>query len=116
MSWIKIRTTLPSDPRVAHMAATLGRPANEIVGALVTLWIFVDSHSTDGALPFCSRAAVDAQVGLLGFADALRGVGWLADAPKNGVSIPRFQEHNGASAKARAQGATRQAKHRGVSA
>jgi hypothetical protein len=99
MSWIKIRTTLPSDPRVAHMAATLGRPTNEIVGALVTLWIFVD-----------------AQVGLLGFADALRGVGWLADAPKNGVSIPRFQEHNGSSAKARAQGATRQAKHRGVSA
>ena len=112
MNWIKIRTTLPSDPRVIKMAEILKRPQHEILGALVTMWVFFDTHSTDGSLQFSSRSSIDAEVKIDGFCSALHRVGWLDDMANGGVSIPRFAEHNGASAKFRSENAARQAKFR----
>lgn len=111
MSWIKIRTTLPDDPRVARIARLLNVEPNTVVGALVRIWAYADAHSTDGALPWTQAGDIDRIAGI-GIADAMRAVDWLLDHVDGGVSFPRFGEHNGETAKARAQGARRVAAHR----
>jgi hypothetical protein len=115
MPWIKVRTNLAADPRVDEIARRTGRTVQHVLGALVALWSFADEHSTDGRLAFVRRERIDAFCGGTDadFSSALEAVGWLEFLP--GVdcfAIPRFAEHNGESAKARAQGAKRVARHR----
>ena len=112
MSWIKIRTTLVSDPRVNAIAASLNINRNAVVGALVAVWSFADAHSVDGRLPWTTRDDIDGISQLPGFARAMFEVGWLDDGDPSGVVLPRFVEHNGESAKARAQGAKRVERYR----
>lgn len=113
--WIKVRKELWTDPRVMQAVGKLGVPRQFVVGCLFRLWSIADSHSTDGSLPGWSAELLDAELGLEGFADTLVGIGWL-EATDDGLSIPRFEEHNGASAKRRAQDARRKAARRRPSA
>lgn len=117
--WIKVRTNLFDDPRVVRIAGIIAgadavpAPVDSvrIVGALVRLWCLADTHSTDGRIPGYSPAFLDATVGIDGFTRAVEAVGWLkADA--NGLRIPRFRDHNGASAKRRALEADRKRRGR----
>jgi hypothetical protein len=51
-------------------------------------------------------------VGILGFADALRLVGWLDENAAGTLEIPNFQAHNGDGAKKRAMTHKRVTRHR----
>lgn len=109
--WIKMRTNLWDDPRVSQLCDLTGTAEATVVGGLYWLWSTADEHTETGLLPGMSVNAVDRKTGIKGFGQSLVSIGWLKDTPE-GVTIERFEEHNGASAKARAQTAKRVAKSR----
>lgn len=114
--WIKMRSNLWSDPRVSRICDILDRPKTTVIGALYWLWANADQHSIDGTMPGLTMKGIDRETGIKGFAKALTdpAVNWLIDGA-DGVSLPRFEEHNGASAKVRAEGQKRKANWRSKS-
>lgn len=113
--WIKVRTNLWDDPRVSQLCDLVDVAEATIVGGLYWLWATADEHTETGLLNGMSVTAIDRKTGIRGFGAALVSIGWLESTPE-GVTLVRFDEHNGASAKARAVTAKRVAKHRSHSA
>lgn len=113
--WIKMRTDLRDDPRVLAVADQLQVDPDLIVGKLHRLWSYADKYTTDGLIPHTTASSLDKMLGIEGFSGALTAVHWLDNEPQ-GLKIPRFDEHNGTSAKRRAQEATRKAAVRSLSA
>jgi hypothetical protein len=113
--WIKMRTNLDTDWRVIEMAGHLGIPELHVVGCLWKLWTWADQHTLDGNAIRVTSVTLDRFTGVTGFAEALRKVGWL-DGRDNALSFPRFAEHNGHTAKNRAETNKRVAKHRNANA
>lgn len=109
--WIKMRTNLETDVRVIEMAATLDIPELHVVGCLWKLWSWADMHTHDGNAIRVTCVTLDRFTGVTGFADGLRKVGWL-EGRDNALTFPRFAEHNGQTAKNRAETQQRVAKHR----
>jgi hypothetical protein len=113
MAWIKMRTNLLTDPKIVFISARLQQPRIAVIGACYVLWSLADSYTTDGKIKGYAPSIVDEMVGIVGFCDALFCAGWLNyNEAECWVEIPRFDEHNSQSAKARAQTALRVAKHR----
>lgn len=98
--WIKMRSNLWDDPRVARICDLTEAGEAAVVGGLYWLWATADQHSEDGIMLGLTIRAIDRKTGINGFGDALVSAGWLADHPE-GVRIVRFEEHNGKSAKRR---------------
>ena len=111
MAWIKMRTNLATDGRVVSIARAVRCKPTMVIGALFILWSIADGQTEDGSLPGHDAASIDGAVGIKGFSDALAAVGWL-DIQPSGVTIPRFADHNGASAKRRIEDAKRKATKR----
>lgn len=116
--WIKMRTDLYDDPRVIRISSlTCPKSVTEeshrygIVGRLYALWTLADKHSVDGNLRFITPANLDDMTKLPGFASAMAEVEWL-EITTQGIRIPNFREHNGQSAKKRAQAFVRQQRKR----
>ena len=107
--WIKMRSNLWDDPRIARLADLTESSEAAVVGGLYWLWATADQHSTDGTMHGLSTKGIDRKTGVKGLGQALCDIGWLADHPE-GVRICHFEEHNGSSAKKRCQTATRAAK------
>lgn len=113
--WIKMRADLHTHPKVVRMASALKADRLRIVGGLHSAWCLFDVHSVDGFLDGYSADTLDDLIGFPGFSRAMMAVGWLEE---NGESlvIPRFEAHNGQSAKRRAQDADRKRNVRKASA
>jgi hypothetical protein len=79
-----------------------------VIGALYRLWSLADQHTTNGLLAGYTAAAIDAEVGLPGFARAVAEAGWLK-LTEEGVELTRFDRFNSRSAKRRAADAARKA-------
>jgi hypothetical protein len=109
--WIKMRSNLWDDPRVAKLCDLTDANEATVVGGLYWLWATADQHTEDGCLPGLTLRQIDRKTGIPGFAAALIAIDWLHDDPQ-GVVVTRFEEHNGASAKKRCQTAMRVANHR----
>ena len=109
--WIKMRTNLWNHPKVIRLAASLNVSKAAVIGAFHGMWSMADQHSEDGNLEGIDPDALDAMVELPGFAAAVQLIGWL-EVTDSGVSLPRFSEHNGRTAKKRASDAKRQAASR----
>jgi hypothetical protein len=118
--WIKVEKDLANDPRVLKMASrlshadvTLGsRSRLVIVGALVTLWWYADTHIGDDDVLAIGADEIDELVGLKGFC-ALVPADWLEVLDADHVKLVDYTEHNGSLAKNRALGQKRQQRHRG---
>lgn len=106
MNWIKMRSNLWDDPRVARICDLTHKREAEVIGGLYWLWTMADQQTTDGRLDGLSLAAIDRKTGIKGFGAAIAKVGWLLEV-EDGLEIARFDEHNGASAKLRASAAKR---------
>lgn len=106
-----MRTNLDSDPRVIEMAACLGIVELHVVGLLWKVWSWLDEHTLDGNAVRVTSVTLDRFTCVSGFADALRKVGWL-EGRDGLLTFPRFAEHNGQTAKKRAETNKRVAKHR----
>ncbi|HDS7133353.1 TPA: DNA replication domain protein [Klebsiella aerogenes] len=111
--WIKMRADLHTHPKVVRMASALKADRLRIVGGLHSAWCLFDVHSVDGLLEGYSADTLDDLIGFPGFSRAMMAVGWLEE---NGESLvmPRFEAHNGQSAKRRAQDADRKRVKRNV--
>lgn len=109
--WIKMRGNLWDDPRVGAIVDATDTSEAAVVGALYWLWAAADQHTEDGVMPGLSLRQIDRKTGVPGFAAALCSVGWLEQV-EGGVRIVRFTEHNGQSAKLRAEDAKRKANSR----
>lgn len=104
--WIKMRSNLWDDPRIAKLCDITDQSEAAIVGGLYWLWATADQHSEDGLMHGLTLRAIDRKTGIQGLGEALVVAGWLEDH-QEGVRIVRFDEHNGASAKKRCQTAKR---------
>ena len=109
--WIKMRTNLDTDPRVIEIATRLGINELHVVGMLWKLWSWADAHTLDGNAIRVTDVTLDRFTLVTGFAEALRKVGWL-EGRDGLLTFPRFAEHNGQTAKNRAETKERVAKHR----
>lgn len=111
MAWVKMRTDLLADPRIVNLSALTARSRVAVIGALYVLWSTADTYTVDGRLHGYTPRFLDEMVGIPGFSGMLISIGWLEEGP-NYLQVPRFHEHNGQSAKARAQGAERLKRYR----
>lgn len=117
--WIKVEKDLATDPRVLRMASrlrdadvTLGsRSRIVIVGALVTLWWYADTHIAENDVLPIGADQINELVGIENFCD-LMPPEWLQVLDSNSVKLVDYTTHNGTTAKRRALGQRRQARHR----
>lgn len=109
--WIKMRTDLKEDPAVYKIAEILNIDELQAIGALFCFWAWADKHCVDGHVDGATSRLVDRVSLINGFTDALVSVGWLS-VDDSGIQIPKFERHNGDSAKARTLKTERQAKWR----
>lgn len=120
--WIKMRTDLWDHPKVVRIVSAICpdgvRNFSErckIVGALYRTWALADTHADDGILDGYDAAALDFLVGIEGWSLNLQHVGWLTVEPQRLV-LNNFTEHNGLTAKRRAEDAARKGRVRKASA
>lgn len=101
MSWIKMRGNLWDDPRVMALCDATDAQEATIIGGLYWLWTMADQHTTDGRLPGLTPRQIDRKTGIVGFADALVRIGWIAQAD-GGISALKLWQDCGDSAVAQA--------------
>lgn len=111
MGMVMMRTDLASDPRVVRVATATRVSKITVIGALHWLWAMGQTQSDDGHIPMVTFDAIDVEVGVPGFAQALESVCWLLPH-ESGVLIPDFETYNGKSAKNREQERLRKARNR----
>jgi hypothetical protein len=109
--WIKMQVSLPDKPEVWQIAGALSIDADSVVGKLLRVWGWFDSHTEDGNAHGVSFPLIDRVAGVAGFAEAMFLAGWLE---QNGtvLTLPKFARHNGKTGKNRALTNERVANHR----
>ncbi len=112
--WIKMRVDLDEDPSVIGIAEDLKiEDIDHVIGKLWRLWKWADQQTTDGNAPSVTKSWVDRYLSVTGFASAMVKNGWLTfstlgeSGNDRGLIIPKFENHNGKSAKNRAVTAKR---------
>jgi hypothetical protein len=113
--WIKMRSDLFTHPKVVRISSALKADRLRTVGGLMSVWCLFDAHSIDGKLDGYNESTLDDLIGWPGFTAAMIAVDWM-EVNGETVVLPRFDTHNGASAKRRAQDADRKRSVRNVSA
>ncbi|MGC7464231.1 hypothetical protein QT654_20600 [Xanthomonas citri pv. citri] len=106
-----MRSNLWDDPRVTYMVDATDTNEASVIGALYWLWATADQHTSEGWMPGLTPRQIDRKTGVAGMASALQIVGWIQVAD-DGITLSRFTEHNGASAKSRGETARRVQEHR----
>jgi hypothetical protein len=100
--WIKMRKSLPADPRVVRISSALKADRLRTIGGLMSAWCLLDEQTEDGKLEGYTPEIFDEIIGFPGLARAMASVGWM-EIGDGFIAAPRFDEHNGQSAKRRAQ-------------
>ena len=113
--WIKMGKDLLTHPKVVRMSSALRADKLRTVGGLFAVWCLFDTHSADGQLSGYTAETIDDEIRFPGFCAAMEAVGWL-EARTDGAYLPDFEEHNGQSAKRRAQETERKRNERKTSA
>lgn len=109
--WIKMRTDLSVDPAVIKMARDFKKNRDEIVGILHRTWAWADGATADGTVLGVTLDDLNEIIGIKRWAQAMQDVGWL-EVVDGSIRFPRFDKHNGQSAKRRATDADRKANKR----
>lgn len=109
--WIKMRADLVGHPKVFRLAAKLKQNEFYAIGALFAFWSWADKHSVDGRIEGATAQFIDRVIKVKGLADGLVLVDWLV-IDDTGITIPRYADHNGNTAKDRAMRNQRQARWR----
>jgi hypothetical protein len=101
--WIKMRVDLQTHPKVVRILSATGTDKFRVLGGLHAVWSVFDTHSEDGRLKGYTPDTLDHVIGWPGFGAAMMAVGWLAQEDGETLVLPEFSEHNGQSAKRRAE-------------
>lgn len=99
--WIAMRVDLQTHPKVFRISSALKADKLRTIGGLHAVWCLFDAHSEDGRLTGYTPEVINSIIGMDGFAEAMIDVGWLNVEDSQTVAIPRFEQHNGKSAKRR---------------
>jgi hypothetical protein len=110
--WIKMRIDLQTHPKVFRIVSALKADRLRVIGGLHVAWSIFDTHSADGVLLGYDCDAMDAVIGWPGFTQAMIDVQWASIDGDGSLVMPRFDEHNGASAKRRANDSERKRNER----
>lgn len=102
-----MRSNLRTHPKVVRIASALKADRLRVIGGLHAVWCLFDEHSEDGCLVGYTPDSIDDLIGWPGFTDQLLAVDWVGWDGAEGLFLPEFDTHNGASAKRRAQEADR---------
>lgn len=110
--WLKIECATPDKPHMLAITAAMGWDDPDLAFAkLFRLWRWFDQHTINGNAAGVTPALLDRVIGVTGFVQAVANVGWLTISA-DGICLARFDEHNGDTAKNRAQTAKRVAEHK----
>jgi flagellar biosynthesis GTPase FlhF len=109
--WIKLQKDTPDKPEVLAIASRMNLDPDAVVGKLVRIWSWFDTHTVDGNALSVTFSLLDRLAGVTGFAEQMTFVGWL-NQEGHVLTLPNFEYHNGETAKKRALGKNRQNKHR----
>lgn len=109
--WIKIDHGLHEKPEVHYLSSTLNIDPFTVVGMLVRVWEWFDRHTENGYADNVTFASLDRIVQRDGFAEALNFAGWLEQKGR-GLELPKFDRHNGKTAKNRALARERMSRKR----
>lgn len=101
--WIKMRCELQTHPKIVRILSATKSDKFRVVGGLHAVWAVFDAHSVDGVLFGYIPETLDHVIGWDGFAKAMLSVGWLEYDGVETLVLPEFDEHNGQSAKRRAE-------------
>jgi hypothetical protein len=130
MSWIKLQTNIWDNPKIDYLAHEVGLPVEMAVGIVSRLWSWFDQYTEDGTTDKIGKAKVnriivtsvtqlrdrchdmDALGVTQNFIECLKTIGWISENDHGGYTLPKWGEHNGATAKKRATDQKRQEKHR----
>lgn len=109
--WIKVAFTTPDKPEVLKIASALSLTPEAVIGHLLRVWMWVDQQSLNGHALNVTVSHIDHVSRHAGFATAMRDVGWLS-GDDGAISFPRFDRHNGETAKKRVLASERQRRKR----
>jgi 5-methylcytosine-specific restriction endonuclease McrA len=112
--WMKVEKCTPDKPEVLQVARALGVSRGDAFLGCFRVWRWFDDHTTAGRASGITIDAVDDCAGKAGFANAMSKTcptPWLI-IEEDGLVLPHFDKHNGSTAKKRADGAIRVARHR----
>lgn len=110
--WLKMEVSTPEKPEVLAITVKMGWDDPDLtVGKLFRLWRWFDQHTVEGNAASVTSALLDRIVGVTGFSNAVASVGWLI-VTDDGITLPNFDRHNGATAKSRGLTAKRVNKHK----
>lgn len=133
MSWIKINTTLPRNPKVLLFASLLGVNRHTALGLLVDWLSWLDGITASGDIgisadlldsffnaEFLSQKNVTSvtqfcdtcHTNVTKMSHALSQIGWIRIDEDGIIHVQDFEKHNGETAKKRAEDAERQRKCR----
>lgn len=113
--WLKFDKSTPDKPEVFEIASQLQIDPDSVVGKLMRVWSWFDSHTEDGNALRVTPALLDRCAGHAGFVAAMQLVGWMV-IENGGCRLPKFDRHCGATAKKRALGKNRTEKSRSSNA
>lgn len=100
--WIKMRTDLHDQPEVIGISRRCNLDVDAVAGKLLRIWSWADRVTQCGRVPFTTASVIDGIARRKGFADAMQSVGWL-EVREDEITFPKFDRHNGKSAKSRAE-------------
>lgn len=109
--WLKFEKATLDKPEVFAIAAVTGLDPDAVLGKLLRVWSWFDTHTESGNARRVTSLLLDRIAGATGFTDAMVSVGWM-EVTADGVQQPGFDKHTGQSAKTRATTARRVAKSR----
>ena len=98
-----MRVDLQSHPKVVRILSATKSDKFRVIGGLHAVWTVFDTHCEDGLLNGYTPETLDHIIGWDGFSSALVSVGWLLEKDGFSLAMPEFSEHNGQSAKRRAE-------------
>ncbi|WP_338523344.1 DnaT-like ssDNA-binding domain-containing protein [Pseudomonas batumici] len=109
--WIKFELTTLDKPEVCQIADLADIDLDAVIGKLMRVWGWFDQQTEKGNAPSVSKKLLDRLVGVTGFCEHMKSVGWMIDVD-GVISLPHFDRHNGKTAKNRSLGAKRAANHK----
>lgn len=110
--WMKIEKETPDKPEVLRIAEASGIDPDEAFGKCFRVWRWFDSHTTNGRVSGVTTEALERRIGVPeGFLAAMQTEGWL-EALEDDITLPKFERHNGETAKQRALDAERKRQRR----
>jgi hypothetical protein len=91
--FVKMRLSLPTDPRTVAMAHRLKMEPLSLIGHLLACWAWAGREATGDEVANATPAVIDTLFRLPGMAEAMQSVGWLETIP-GGLRFPNLREWN----------------------